>query len=150
MTNKGISNPLGLKGWWLALVFWAFFIAELFCIIFIIIYWRDLQSSIEVPKGEAILQAAFGNPIVLGFLRSLLILLTPLCAYLILALSTRVLFARMLRFGGLEIEAITERLNETELDYEKIQEFLSRNDQLTRQLLEQVIDSIKQKGGAKK
>jgi hypothetical protein len=148
--SKTNPNDFSPKNWWLSIVFWVFLVAEFFCIGFVVMYWKELQSAVDIPKNEAVLQAAFGNSIVLGFIRSLLIFLTPLLAYLVLALSTRILYAKNFRFAGVEVGAMAERLNETELDLEKIQDYPVKNEQITRQVLELVIDSVKQKGGKKK
>ncbi len=152
MKKAGI-NDFKPKILWLSGVFWFFLIAEIFCIGFVVYYWKELQSSVEISRNDAILQAVFGNSIVLGFIRSMIIFLAPLICYLVLALSTRIMYAKNIHIPGLDIEAVTEGLeglNETEIDYEKMKENFDKEKAEMRQILEQVIDTVKQKRSVKK
>lgn len=101
------------------MIFWMAMFAEILTLVFVIIYWKSLQTTIEVPKTEVFASSWMGNPLVLGFVRALAICLVPLVVYLLFALASRILFSRSLKFGGFELSEAAEKLDRTE---ERIQE----------------------------
>lgn len=134
------------KSWWLGLTFWFFFSLEVICLLFVVLYWNDLQASLEIQKDEVVMIALFGSPLVLGFLRAFILCSLPLITYGLFSVGTRILFSKTLKLGDFEVESLTENLTQTERDYEKFKDYSDKTALLYRTLLEQVIESAKQKG----
>jgi len=107
------------------ILLWLFLVLELFIFIFLIGYWKDLQTIFSISSENPWAQAAFANPIVIGFLRSMVIALVPLIPFFLLSFTLRILLSSSGKFGPFEFEGITERLNQTETNVQRFDEILN-------------------------
>ena len=114
--------------------------------VFVIIYWKDLQTTFEIPKTEIFALSWMGNPMVLGFVRALAICLVPLVTYFLFALASKILFSRSLKFGGFELSEAAEKLDQTEdriheaeMKYSKLVEFNEELEEMNAALVKMLV-----------
>ncbi|MGA9364534.1 MAG: hypothetical protein WBW16_09225 [Bacteroidota bacterium] len=112
---------------------------ELIALLLVIIFWRDLQVSFYISPDNFIAQVLFGNFLILGFLRALIICSVPIIMLLFFAMASKVLYSKTAKFGPLEFEEATENLTQAEImqrdldkTIEELRETRFENEQLKR------------------
>ncbi|MGA9407610.1 MAG: hypothetical protein WBW71_10805 [Bacteroidota bacterium] len=130
ITNKDKSNPVSL---FQKLLLGLFIGTEIFVILFVFYFWKDLQANSVNSTNNEILVAIINNTIALGFLRVLIILVVPVTLFLLASLSYRVLLSSSITLPGVKLDTMNENLEEAKEKYDAtIASFKELEDENTR------------------
>ena len=126
---------------------------ELIALTFVIVFWRELQQSFYISEENVVAHALFGIPLLLGFLRALIICSIPLIVLLLFALALKMLYSIKGKFGPLEFEEATENLTQVDMiqrnldnAVSELKEIRSENERLkefNKVLAEQLVTIVK-------
>lgn len=95
-------------------ILWLTVIFELIALFFVIVFWESLQIGFRIDPDNTVALALFGNSLVLGFLRALVICLIPIIVLLTFAITLKFLHSKTIKIGPVELEETAERLHEVE------------------------------------
>jgi len=125
MTDR-IQNTIS----WLTIVF------ELIALFFVIAFWGSLQTGFHIDSGNVVAMVLFGHPLILGFLRALIICMIPVIVLLIFAFALKILYSKTTKLGPVEFGEVAENLNEADLTQKRLEENLRESSEEKKNLRE--------------